>query len=212
VRGFAQEMPVWRVIALHAPQAELHRIVGRASELSLVDAALDALAATGRGGTIALRGDAGVGKTRLAQAILERAAARGLARHQAAVLDFGAAAGRDAAALVARTLLDVGPAAPASACREALERAIAARGLAPIHEPFLADLLGVPQRPGGRYDAMDPASRARGRADAIAALAAACARERPLALLVEDVHWATPSLMRRSRRCATAPASIRSCS
>jgi class 3 adenylate cyclase len=111
VRGFAREMPVWRVIALHAPQAERHRIVGRARELARFDAALDALAATGRGRTIALRGDAGVGKTRLAQTILERAAERGLARHRAAVLDFGAAAGRDAAALVARSLLDVGPGA-----------------------------------------------------------------------------------------------------
>ena len=195
VRGFAREIPVWRVVALRAPEAERHRLVGRASELSRFEAALDALAATGRGRTVALRGDAGVGKTRLAQAMLERAAASGLARHRAAVLDFGAAAGRDAAALIARSLLDVGPSAPASACREALERAVAARGLAVEHEPFLADLLGVPQRPGGRYDAMDHAARARGRIEAIAALAAACADERPLAILIEDVHWAPPALL-----------------
>ena len=195
VRGFAQELPVWRVIALRAPGEDRHRLVGRVRELARVDAALDTLLATGRGGALALRGDAGVGKTRLAQSILERATERGLARHQAAVLDFGAAAGRDAGALIARSLLDVGPGAPPSACREALERAIAARGLAPAHEPFLADLLGIPQRTGSRYDAMDPASRARGRIDAIAALATACARERPLAILIEDVHWAPPALV-----------------
>ena len=195
VRGFANELPVWRVVALRAPEAERHRIVGRTRELERFDAALDTLAATGGGRTLALRGDAGVGKTRLAQAMLERAAERGLAQHHAAVLDFGAAAGRDAAALVARSLLDVGASAPASACREALERAIAARGLAVGHEPFLADLLGIPQRPGGRYDAMDHAARARGRVDALVALAVAAARERPIALAVEDVHWAPPALV-----------------
>ncbi|MEO8487465.1 MAG: adenylate/guanylate cyclase domain-containing protein [Betaproteobacteria bacterium] len=195
VRGFAREVPVWRVRALRAPEAERRRLVGRARELARFEAALDALAATGRGCAVALRGDAGVGKTRLAQALLERAAARGLERHQAAVLDFGAAAGRDAAALIARSLLDVAANAPASACREALERAIAARGLPAEHEPFVADLLGLAQRPGSRYDAMDHAARARGRIDAIVALAVAGARERPLALLVEDVHWAPPPLV-----------------
>jgi len=59
----------------------------------------------------------------------------------------------------------------------------------------VADLLGLPQRAGSRYEAMDHAGRARGRVDALAALATAAARERPTAILVEDVHWATPALV-----------------
>jgi class 3 adenylate cyclase len=59
VRGFAHELPVWRVLALRAPEAERHRLVGRAHELLRTDAALDALASARHGATIALRGDPG---------------------------------------------------------------------------------------------------------------------------------------------------------
>jgi class 3 adenylate cyclase/tetratricopeptide (TPR) repeat protein len=195
VRGFANELPVWRVLALRAPEAERHRLVGRARELGRTDAALDALASARHGSTIALRGDAGVGKSRLAEAMLARAFARGCATHRAVVLDFGAAQGRDAAGLVARSLLDVGATAPPAACRDALDRAIASGIVDRRDEPFVADLLGLPQRAGSRYEAMDHAGRARGRVDALAALATAAARERPVAILVEDVHWATPALV-----------------
>ncbi|HEY8243297.1 MAG TPA: adenylate/guanylate cyclase domain-containing protein [Casimicrobiaceae bacterium] len=195
VRGFAQELPVWLVRALRAPEAERHRLVGRARELARIDAALDALATVRRGATIALRGDPGVGKSRLAEAMLARAAARGCATHRAVVLDFGAAQGRDAAGLVARSLLDVGATAPPAACRDALDRAIASGIVDARNEPFVADLLGLPQRSGSRYEAMDHATRARGRVEALATLATAAARERLVAILVEDVHWATPALL-----------------
>ena len=195
VRGFAQAMPVWRVRALRAPATERHRMVGRSRELARVDAALAAMAASGRGATLAVRGDPGVGKSRLAEAMLERAELQGHPTHRAVVLDFGAAQGRDAAGLVARSLVDVGATAPPAACRDALDRAIAS-GLADARdEPFLADLLGLAQRPGSRYEAMDHAARARGRVAALAALAAAAVRDRPAAILVEDVHWATPALV-----------------
>ena len=194
VRGFAGEIPVWRVRALRAPPAERHRIVGRAHELARFDAALDA-AMRSRGSTLLVRGDPGVGKSRLAEAMLEHAASRGCARHAAGVLDFGALQRRDAPSLLARSLLDLLPTAQADACREALDQAVASGRVAATDEPFVADLLGIAQRAGGHYEAMDHAARARGRIEALVALAAAAARERPVALLVEDVHWATPAVL-----------------
>ena len=195
VRGFAGEMPVWRVRALRAAAAERHRIVGRARELARFDAAMDAAVGRSSGATLVVRGDPGVGKSRLAEAMLERAALRGCTRHGANVLDFGAAQRRDAASLLARSLLDIPASAGSDACRETLDRALASERVAEAHEPFVADLLGIAQRSVGRYDAMDHGARARGRVEALVALAAAAARERPLAILVEDVHWATPAVL-----------------
>ena len=81
--------------------------------------------------------------------------------------------------LLARSLLGLDAASDDAACRAALERALAAGRVGGEHEPFLADLLAIAQSPGSRYDAMDHATRARGRIDALAALAVEAARQRP---------------------------------
>ncbi|HET9338478.1 MAG TPA: adenylate/guanylate cyclase domain-containing protein [Casimicrobiaceae bacterium] len=195
VRGFAREMPVWRVRALRGQAAARHRIVGRARELARFADALDDAVVRRRGATLVLRGDPGVGKSRLAEAMLEHAAARGCARHGAGVLDFGASSRRDAASLLARALLDLAPTAGPDACRAALDRAVSGARIDEAREPFVADLVGIEQRAGSRYDAMDHAARARGRIDALAALVASAASERPVAILVEDVHWAGSALL-----------------
>ncbi len=94
--------------------------------------------------------------------------------------------------MLARSFLGLAVTSGAEACRAALDSARATGRVRDADEPFVADLLGLPQPPGGRYDAMDPATRARGRVAAIASLAAASSVERPVAILVEDLHWAGP--------------------
>ena len=124
VRGFAREMPVWRVRAIHAPAPERHRLVGRASERARFDALLASLRDTGHGGALLLRGDPGLGKTRLAEELAPLAGAAGCEVHRASVVDFGAAQGSDAVAALGRAR---GGAAPAGAA--ALARAARARAL-----------------------------------------------------------------------------------
>ena len=195
VRGFAQPMAVWRVRDLRAHAAPRHRLVGRERERAQFDALLAVARTSGVGATMIVRGDAGIGKSRLAEALLEAAAGAGFACHAARVLDFGAAQGREAPNLLARSLLGLGASDGDDACRAALDAAIAGGRARPDDEPFLADLLGIAQRPGSRYEAMDHAARARGRHGALASLAAAAARGRGCMLLVEDVHWATPAVV-----------------
>ena len=62
---------------------------------------------------------------------------------------------------------------------------------------FLNDLLDLAQPSDLRavYDAMDNASRSRGRRRTLAAVVERRSRERPRLLTVEDVHWAVPSTM-----------------
>ena len=195
VRGFAREMPVWRVRALHAPAPERHRLVGRATERARLHAFVSSMRESGRGGAVLVRGDPGLGKTRLAEEVAAEAASAGVGVHLASIVDFGAAQGRDAVAMLARSFVGVVDEEGAGAARAALDRALAQGLVDDVHEPLVADLVGAPQRAGSRFDAMDPAARLRGRVDALADLAARAAQAVPRLLLVEDLHWAAPTVV-----------------
>src|SRR5688572_16462201 len=195
VRGFAGEQPVWCVRALRAPATERHPLVGRARERAQFHTVLANLRDQRQGRTLFLRGDPGVGKTRLAEWMLAEAKRTGCVCHRAAILDFGAARAREATNLLTRSLLGLAANADPAACRAALDDALAAGRARADHEPFLADLLAIPQPAGSRFDAMDHSTRSLGRINAIAALASLSAREARLAFLVEDLHWATPPII-----------------
>ncbi len=190
VRGFGEPQAIWRVRALRAEAATGPPLVGRRRERERFAAAIAGVRAEGRGACLVLRGDPGVGKSRVAEAMLEDARRAGWACHASAVLDFGVGHGRDAASLLARSLLALAVDATTEACRLRLDEAFAAGFIAGEDEPFVADLLGLAQRAGSRFEAMDAPTRSLGRVAALAALATAAARERPVVLLVEDVHWA----------------------
>lgn len=81
VRGRAASVEVWAALrALGPPGARSSRragpLVGRAGELALLDATVDAVVARRRAHVVYVTGDAGVGKRRLVDAVAERAAAR----------------------------------------------------------------------------------------------------------------------------------------
>jgi class 3 adenylate cyclase/tetratricopeptide (TPR) repeat protein len=195
VRGFARAQPVWSVRALQAAPAAAPPLVGRRRERERFAAAIAAALADRRGSCLLVRGDPGVGKSRVVEAMQDDARRAGCACHATAVLDFGVAQGRDAASLLARSILALPPDAASDACRARLDVALAT-GLVPgDDEPFVADLLGLVQRAGSRYEAMDAPARVRGRVRALAALAAASSRERPAVLAVEDLHWADASII-----------------
>lgn len=190
VRGFAREMKVWRARALHAPRPTPHRMVGRAAERARVEAAIAGVCRPGKGRAFVVRGDPGVGKSRFAEAMIAAAAAAGCGCHTATVLDFGAERGRDATNQLARSLSGVPITAGAEACRAAWIAACAEGRIPDRDAPFVAELLGLPPPPESRLDAMDPATRARARVAALAALVEGAAAVRPVAILVEDLHWA----------------------
>ena len=83
--------------------------VGRRAELGLVKAALAACRETARGQAVHVRGEAGIGKSRLIEEVQRAAEEAGFACHSALVLDFGSGAGRDAIRALARSLLGLDP-------------------------------------------------------------------------------------------------------
>ena len=195
VRGLAEAQPVWQVRSLRDAPAATGRFVGRARERERFAALVRAARTSGRGATLVLRADPGVGKSRLAEALQDDARRDGWACHAATVLDFGVGQGRDVVSLLARSLLALPADASADACRERLGAAVATGHVADDDEPFVADLLGLAQRGGTRFEAMDASARALGRVQALNALVSAAARERPLVVAVEDLHWADAPLL-----------------
>ena len=182
VKGFAEPVRAWRVLDVLAGDAPTDRgpLVGRRAELERFRAALGDLRGDGHGSAVHVRGEAGIGKTRLVEEFQREAQDAGLAGHAGLVLDFGAGTGRSAVRALALGLLEPdGPEAPAARAH-------------PEDALFLDDLLERPRPPELQplHDAIDPTARARARERTLARLVERAAAARPRLLLVEDVHWA----------------------
>ena len=167
-------------------------LVGRDEELREFRAVAEACAARRRSRVVVVRGDPGVGKSRLVAEFAAVAASLGFACRSAAVLDFGAETGRDAIRSIARSLVGIDAAADDATRRQAIERSAAARSLAAEQRLFLYDLCDVaaPAELRALAAAMSAAARERGSIDALCTLAADAGTTAPLFVAVEDIHWA----------------------
>jgi class 3 adenylate cyclase/tetratricopeptide (TPR) repeat protein len=195
IRGFANEMPVWRLRSLRLESGPEHPLLGRDQEIARFEALLRAVETNMRGSALVVRADPGMGKTRLIQELVEIARRRGFATFTLAVLDFGVAQGRDAIHAVFATILGAPGESGAAERRAALDRAVASGVVAADDEPFAADILGIAQRDPAMYEAMDHATRGGGRVRTFAQAVERAARERPTLIVAEDVHWATPVVL-----------------
>ena len=165
---------------------------GRRAELAMLLTLLERVAATRRGRALVLRGDSGIGKSSLLEALEAGARARDASLYKVQALDFGQAADERPAPALASRLLGIAADAGDAARHAAVERAVATGSL-PAEDALLAkDLIGVPV-PGGTVSllsAMDNATRERGRARVLQRLVQAAAERAPLLIVIEDVHWA----------------------
>src|SRR5205823_1061464 len=67
LKGFERPIQAWRLIATKSEDAGVQAFVGRESELSQCRAALNACSAGASGAAILIRGEPGIGKTRLVE-------------------------------------------------------------------------------------------------------------------------------------------------
>ncbi|HEX7436761.1 MAG TPA: adenylate/guanylate cyclase domain-containing protein, partial [Caldimonas sp.] len=193
VKGKEQPLAAWRVRGpRQATRGGEAALVGRDEELRDFRALAVACAERKRSRVVVVRGDPGVGKSRLVAEFAAVAGALGFSCHAAAVLDFGAATGRDAMRSLARSLVGLPGAADEDERRRALESASGERALAAEKRLFLHDLLDIAPPSDLRVlaAAMSTAAREKGSLLALCDLATSAAVAAPLLLVVEDIHWA----------------------
>ena len=214
IKGIDGPVIAWRFVGLvdTKDREGARPFVGRHAELAQLATSLGSCADGGTGGMIFVRGEAGIGKSRLVDELRRLALARDFACHTGLVLDFGMAKGRDAIREIVAGLLGLPQGSDTAARRLALQQALAQHASMVAAEPFLADLLDLPQSAEGPalYEEMDNAARQRGRTAAVVHLLEMAARTSPVLLIVEDVHWADSVtlnyLAALTRAVATMPA------
>jgi len=192
VKGKKQPVVPYRIRGARSRAEGGPPFVGRTEEVQQFDTLMRSCRELRRGRVIIVRGDPGIGKTRLLREFQSRAAAGGFACHSALVLDFGAETGRDAVRSLARGLLGLGSEADETARRSAASRACADAMTATENEMFVCVLLDIEPPPAQRaiYAALSREARARGVRDTMCDLARQASARSPVLLLVEDVHWA----------------------
>jgi len=122
VKGIDAPLRVWRLQEIgEGATANVQAFVGRQGELAQLTALLRNCVASGRGGAVLVRGDAGMGKSRLIGELRRAAQTEGFAHHIGLVLDFGVGKGRDAIRELVAGMLDLAPDAPAETRLAALE-------------------------------------------------------------------------------------------
>ncbi len=197
LKGISDPVPVFalhRVRSIEERPVDAARtpIVGRRAELRQFQGMLDACIEDGHGQTVIVRGEPGIGKTRLVEEFARIAANKGVVCHRGLVLDFGVGKGQDAIRALVRSFLEI-PFGSAEAARErAADRAIDGGLLDRDQRVYLNDLLDLPQPIELRalYDAMDNATRNAGKRSVVSRLVTRVSGNQPILATMEDVHWA----------------------
>nr|WP_271597381.1 tetratricopeptide repeat protein [Bradyrhizobium sp. CCBAU 45384] len=143
------------------------------------------------GTAVLIRGEAGIGKTRLVDEVQSIAAAAGMACTAGFVLDFGTARGHGAVRTVVAGLLGLGASVGADTAEGAVETVLQQVQLHRDDALYLRDLLELPQSDASRrlYEAMDSTARSSGKERVITSIVKWAADRSPLLITVEDVHW-----------------------
>ena len=193
LKGKDQPLVAYRIRgARRAPAGDVTALVGRDEELGDFRALAEACALRRRSRVVIVRGDPGVGKSRLVAEFVATAQGLGFSCHSAPVLDFGAETGRDAVRSLARSMLGIDGVVDEASRRDVIEQASQARPIAAERLLFLHDLLDVspPVELRALAAAMSTAAREQGSLHALCDIVASVGAAAPLLLVVEDIHWA----------------------
>jgi len=205
IKGFAEPVRAWRLCGLRPGERERRPFIGRRGELRVFQAALATCREARRGQALYVRGEAGIGKTRLIDEVQRAAVEAGFVCHAALVLDFGGGAGRDAIRALSHSLLNLEVTSDPEATREVAAAALAS-DLVARDDAVFNDMLDLPQPPElrGLYEAMDSATRSRGQQRVLARILERTSRQHPRLLVVEDLHWADQPTLAHLAKLMTA--------
>lgn len=189
-KGFSQPITIYRLDGRSAePPAVGAILLGRRAELAVADDRLERLAG-GAGGLLRLVGEPGIGKTRLAEAVAARAAARGwrVVVGSAALAHQNRPYSLWHAPLRALLGLPLGDAPPAAGGVPARLAALCPDRV--VEAPLLAEALGIPMADTPATAGLPPQARSGATRTLLIALLRAATGGAPTVVRLEDLHWA----------------------
>ena len=199
LKGIGKSVSAYKVIALreHEPMEPSQPLVGREYELTVIERTMDALV-EGRGSIVSIMGEPGIGKSRLLWEARARYRERvrfieGRGVSYAQTFPYWPI--RD----LLREWLDVGASTPEARVRLELKAELAHFFGEDAEEayPFLASLLGLTLEPDAaqRIRELNRESIQTRTFEVFYELICKLAEERPLAVILEDLHWADESTL-----------------
>jgi len=203
---------LWQVLgATEAlPVDDRRPFVGRRLEQRQIESLVEACQEREMGNVLVIRGEAGIGKSRLVDWTIEHAHRHGFGVNAGQVFDFGAASSRHVIRSLVLDLLDVPRDADAATRRAAIKGAIAQGLVEPPHDVLIANLFDLPMDPEDveAYDAMGSEARFAARKLILASLVTWRVGQNPVMIVIEDVHWADDVTL---KILADFAASLRDC-
>jgi class 3 adenylate cyclase/tetratricopeptide (TPR) repeat protein len=199
VKGFDQPVQAWRLRGWRtSPRAAMRApLVGRDSELRQLRDAGASCRRARTGHIVLIRGEAGIGKTRLIEELELVAAQDGFACHKGLTLDFGLGRARDAIGRVVAGVLGMPDGDDVGTRRRVLQEAVGQGLITGDELMFACDALDLPldAELQATYDAMDEEARTRGRRQVVLRLLQRASASQPRLVILEDIHWAGRELL-----------------
>ena len=196
VRGLADPIEVFELAGTTTARTRLQvaaargltQLVGRQAELSLLRQALEH-AGKGRGQVVALVGEAGVGKSRLAWELTRSHRARGWLVLEGTAASHGKTTSWLPVVDLVRAYFRIDDGDDARTVREKLIGRLLAldEALRPTL-PVFESLLEIPVE-DAEWGRLDPAARQRQSVEAVKSLFLRESQVQPLVLVIEDLHW-----------------------
>jgi class 3 adenylate cyclase len=202
LKGIAKPVKVWRVIGERIVETRfeavrsqrLNRLVGRDQELGLAQARWEA-AKAGEGQVVLLRAEAGLGKSRLVAELRQRLEAETVAnlRYQCSPHHVNSALYPFIQQLTRAARLESDD--PVGAKLEKLAALVGQSNMEPaVAVPLLAAMLSIPTDDAYPALQLTPAQQKAATLTLLLDLLAGLAGRGPVLVVVEDLHWADPTM------------------
>lgn len=195
LKGFARPVPSWRVCGEASVESRFAAIrtgslplIGRAHEMGLMRERWH-LARQGDGQIVTVIGEAGIGKSRMIEALQEEVASEAHARINLQCSPYHSDSALYPVIQYLSRVAGFAPADPADARADKVRALLAARRIAdPVARPLLAELLSLPLAETAAI-AQSPAQRKASMLALIVEIMARTGDGDPVVIVLEDAHW-----------------------
>ena len=207
LKGFSRPVPAWRVCGEASVESRFAAIragglplIGRAHEMGLMRERWH-LARQGEGQILTVTGEAGIGKSRVIEALQQELAAEAHARINLQCSPYHSDSALYPVIQYLNRAAGLAPADPPDLCTEKLRALLGARHIVnPAALPLLAELLSIPLTEAA--PAASPAQRKAATLALIVEIMTWTSDGDPLLIVLEDAHWIDATTLEMMTRLA----------